>query len=57
VKILTSLWIRKFVFIIAAATLCAAAAGYVGSFQSASLKKSFSQMRYHGGPKSPMWRG
>jgi hypothetical protein len=56
-QIMTSFWFRKFASVIAAATLCAAAVGYVGGLQSGSLKKSFSQMRYHGGPKSPMWRG
>jgi hypothetical protein len=54
---MTSAWIRKFVFIITAAALCAAAVGLTDSQQAASLKKSFGQLRYHGGPKSPMWRG
>jgi hypothetical protein len=54
---MTSPWIRKFATVIAAAALCAAAVGYIDSFQSASLKKSFGQLRYYGGPKSPMWRG
>jgi hypothetical protein len=53
---MASLWIRKLGTFIAAAALCAAAVGYVSSLQSASLKKSFGQMRYYGGPKSPMWR-
>jgi hypothetical protein len=51
------LWIRKLGTAIATAALCAAVAGYVGGLQSAMLKKSFSQLRYYGGPKSPMWRG
>jgi len=53
---MTSL-IRKFASVIAAAALCAAAVGYLDSLQAASLKKSFGQLRYYGGPKSPMWHG
>jgi len=52
-----SLWTRKFAVVIAAAALCAAVAGYVSESQGATPKKSASQMRYYGGPKSPMWRG
>jgi hypothetical protein len=54
---MTSAWIPKFVFIIAAAALFTAAVGFADGLQAASLKKSFGQLRYHGGPKSPMWRG
>ena len=54
---MTSVLFRKFVSFVAAAALCAAVVGYAGSLQAASLKKSFHQMRYYGGPKSPMWRG
>jgi hypothetical protein len=54
---MASLWIRKLGTAITTAALCAAVAGYVGGLQSAMLKKSFSQLRYYGGPKSPMWRG
>jgi hypothetical protein len=54
---MVALWIRKFVAIIAAAALCAAAVGYLDSLQAASLKKSLGQLHYYGGPKSPMWRG
>jgi hypothetical protein len=50
------LWLRKFAIIIAAAVLCAAAVGYASAAQKASLKKSLHQLRYYGGPKSPMWR-
>jgi hypothetical protein len=53
---MTSLWIRRFGIVIAAAALYAAAVGQVSGSQS-SMKKSFNQMRYYGGPKSPMWRG
>jgi hypothetical protein len=54
---MASLWIRKFGIVIAATALCAAVAGYVSESQAATPKKSTSQMRYYGGPKSPMWRG
>jgi len=58
-----SLWLRRFVSVIAAATLWAVAVGYASGAQKALLKKGLQQqrdlpqMRYHGGPKSPMWRG
>jgi hypothetical protein len=52
-----SLWLRRFGIAVAAAVLCAAAVEYAGASQKVSLKKSFHQMRYYGGPKSPMWRG
>jgi len=54
---MTSLWIRRFVAIVAAAALYAMAVGHACDLQATTLKKTFSQMRYHGGPKSPMWRG
>jgi hypothetical protein len=54
---MASLWARKFASMIAAAALCAAVAGYVSESQAKTPKKSASQMRYFGGPKSPMWRG
>jgi hypothetical protein len=54
---MVALWIRRCVAIIAAAALYAAAVGYVCDLQAATLKKTFSQMRYFGGPKSAMWRG
>jgi hypothetical protein len=56
-QIKASLWIRKLGTAITTAALCAAVAGYVSGLQSAVLKKSFSQLRYNGGPKSSMWRG
>ncbi len=42
---------------IAAIALFAAMAGCVGNTEAAPSKKtkSSSQMRYYGGPKSPMW--
>src|SRR5579871_4041782 len=57
-----SLWLRRFGIAIVAAALWAAATAYAGGSQKAPPKKSlqqksFQQMRYHGGPKSPMWRG
>jgi hypothetical protein len=43
--------------LVTAAVLCAAAVEYASGSQKVSLKKSLHQMRYYGGPKSPMWRG
>jgi hypothetical protein len=54
---IVSVRVRKIVVIIAVAALCAAVAGYVSESQAKTPKKSASQMRYFGGPKSPMWRG
>jgi len=50
---------RNIGIIIAAIALCAAVAGCVSDSQAAPSKKSktSSQLRYHGGPKSPMWQG
>lgn len=54
---MAALWIRRLATLVAAASLYAAAVGYVCDLQAAPLKKAFSKMRYYGGPKSPMWRG
>jgi hypothetical protein len=54
---MTSSWIRKLAIVVAATALCVAAVEYASGAQKASLKKSLNQMRYYGGPKSPMWRG
>jgi hypothetical protein len=45
--------------VLAAVVLCASVAGCVSDTDAATSKKSKSanQMRYYGGPKSPMWRG
>jgi len=50
---------RKIGIIIAAVALCGVVAGCVGDSQAAPSKKSktSSQLRYYGGPKSPMWQG
>jgi hypothetical protein len=50
---------RRIALIIAAVALCAAVAGWVSNTEAATSKKSksTSQLRYYGGPKSPMWRG
>jgi len=44
---------------IAAAALCTAVVGGIGDLKAATLQKSGggSQLRYYGGPKSPMWPG
>jgi hypothetical protein len=54
---MASLWIRRCVVLVAAAVAYAAAVGYVCDLQAATLKKTFSQMRYFGGPKALMWHG
>ncbi len=45
--------------VVAAAALCAVTAGCAGDAPAAPSKKSETsgQMRYYGGPKSPMWSG
>jgi hypothetical protein len=50
---------RRIVVIMAVAAFCVAVAGWVSETQAAPSKKSksTSQLRYYGGPKSPMWRG
>ena len=54
---MASLLMRKLTTVVAAAALCVAAIGCAANVQKSSLKKSFHQLRYYGGPKSPMWRG
>jgi hypothetical protein len=51
--------IRRIGFLIAAAAILAVTTGCVSDTQAAPSKKSKSsgQMRYYGGPKSPMWLG
>jgi hypothetical protein len=50
-------WMRKVGTVLAAAALCGAAAECAGDTAVATSAKSDSggQMRYYGGPKSPMW--
>jgi len=44
--------------VIAVAALCAAVAGCISDIGTATSEKSDgSQLRYFGGPKSPMWSG
>jgi hypothetical protein len=52
-----SLWLRRLGLVVAAAALWAGVVEYASGSQKASLKQSLHQMRYYGGPKSPMWRG
>jgi hypothetical protein len=51
---------RRIALMVAAVALCVAAAGCVSDTEAATskTKKSSSpaQLRYQGGPKSPMWR-
>jgi hypothetical protein len=49
---------RRIRIMIAAAALCAAVAGCVSDMGAATSQKSDGgggQLRYYGGPKSPMW--
>jgi hypothetical protein len=50
-------WIRRIGTVLAAAALCSVAAGCAGDAGVATSGKSdgSGQMRYYGGPKSPMW--
>jgi len=50
---------RRIGILIAAMALCAVVTGCVSNTEAAPSKKSKSsgQLRYFGGPKSPMWSG
>jgi hypothetical protein len=50
---------RKIGMMIAVAALCAAVAGCASDLGAATSEKpdGGGQLRYHGGPKSPMWSG
>jgi hypothetical protein len=50
---------QKAGIVIVSAALCVVTAGCARDTQAAPSKKSeaSSQMRYYGGPKSPMWSG
>jgi hypothetical protein len=49
---------RKIGIVLAVAALCAAVAGCVSDMGAPAADNSGSnQLRYYGGPKSPMWRG
>ena len=50
--------VRRIGIIIAAVALCAATAGCVSDMEAAANEsKGSGQLRYFGGPKSPMWSG
>jgi hypothetical protein len=50
-------WLRRAATVLAAAALCGAAAGCAADTGGTTSKSDGSgQMRYYGGPKSPMWR-
>jgi hypothetical protein len=47
---------RKFGIVLAVLALCAAVAGCVSDMAAPTAENSGSgQLRYYGGPKSPMW--
>jgi hypothetical protein len=49
---------RRIGIVLAAVALCAAVAGCVSDMGAPTAENSGSnQLRYYGGPKSPMWTG
>ena len=49
---------RRIGVVLAVAALCAAVAGCVSDMGAPAAENSgSSQLRYYGGPKSPMWSG
>jgi len=48
-------WMRRIGTVLAAAALCSAAAGCADTGGMATKSDGGGQMRYYGGPKSPMW--
>jgi hypothetical protein len=48
-------WTRRIGIVLVAATLCSAAAGCADTGGMTSKSDGSGQMRYYGGPKSPMW--
>jgi hypothetical protein len=50
---------RRIGIMLTVAALCAAVAGCISDMAAASPEKpdGTAQMRYYGGPKSPMWSG
>jgi hypothetical protein len=48
-------WMRRIATVLAAAALCSAAAGCADTGGMTSKSDGSGQMRYYGGPKSPMW--
>jgi hypothetical protein len=48
-------WMRRIGTVLAAVALCSAAAGCADTGGMTSKSDGSGQMRYYGGPKSPMW--
>ena len=48
-------WMQRIGIVLVAATLCSAAAGCADTGGMTSKSDGSGQMRYYGGPKSPMW--
>ena len=48
-------WMQMTGIVLAAAALCSVAAGCADTGGAASKSDGTGQMRYYGGPKSPMW--
>jgi hypothetical protein len=54
-SVLMSVLARKIAVLAAVAGLCAALAGCVSDAAAPASQSSGTQLRYYGGPKSPMW--
>jgi hypothetical protein len=48
-------WMQRTGIVLVAAVLCSAAAGCADTGSATSKSDGSGQMRYYGGPKSPMW--
>jgi len=54
-SVLMSVLARKIAVLVAVAGFCAALAGCVSDAAAPASQSSGTQLRYYGGPKSPMW--
>ena len=54
-SVLMSILARKIAVLAAVVGLCAALAGCVSDAAAPASQSSGTQLRYYGGPKSPMW--
>jgi hypothetical protein len=54
-KVALRAWMQRIATMLAAAAFCSAAAGCADTGGMTSKSDGSGQMRYYGGPKSPMW--
>jgi hypothetical protein len=54
-----SAWKQRIGIVVAVAALCAAVAGCISDIEATTSQTADGngQLRYYGGPKSPMWSG